>query len=178
MKIDITKLLNGRVNALDFEYALDPKDSDCDVIMPEDITLTAPIAVSGMVKDQNGYMSLTCDVTVKYRTTCDRCLDDIEGTLEFDLEKTVSVSEPPEGYDDDPIYDEVLFVEESAIDLDPSVIEEATLRLPIYHLCSDDCPGLCPRCGKKLRDGDCGCSEKKEIDPRLKILQKLLDNSD
>ena len=178
MKIDITTILNGRTPSLDFEYDLDALSAQSEVILPEDVTLPSPIRVAGTVKDQNGYMSLVCGVTVRYKTLCDRCLDEIDGTLEFELEKTVSTSEPPENFGDDPTYDEVVFVSESAIDLDPAVIEETVLRLPPYHLCSEDCPGLCPKCGKRLKDGPCACSDEKEIDPRLKILQKLLDNFD
>ena len=41
-------------------------------------------------------------------------------------------------------------------------------------LCSEDCKGLCPRCGANLNDGPCGC--KREVDPRLAVLAKLLEN--
>ena len=41
------------------------------------------------------------------------------------------------------------------------------------HLCSEDCKGLCPTCGKDLNEGPCGCG--KEVDPRLAVLAKLLD---
>jgi len=45
---------------------------------------------------------------------------------------------------------------------------------PMRLLCSEDCRGLCDKCGKPRRLGDCGCN-KKEIDPRLAILQKWVD---
>ncbi len=178
MKVDITTILNKRADKLEFDYELDPADVKCNIIFPDDIAVVPPIRVSGCIKDQNNCMSLSCSVRVNYRTQCDRCLDEIEDELCFDFEKTVSESEPPEGYEDDPDYDEMIFVSESSVDLDCAVIEETALRLPPYHLCSEDCPGLCPKCGKKLSEGDCGCSSEKEIDPRLKILQKLLDNFD
>ena len=40
----------------------------------------------------------------------------------------------------------------------------------------EECAGLCPKCGKNLNFGPCDCPKKKEIDPRLAILQKLLEN--
>ncbi len=43
-------------------------------------------------------------------------------------------------------------------------------------LCKEDCKGLCPTCGKDLNEGPCGC--KKELDPRLAVLAKLLDKKD
>ena len=33
--------------------------------------------------------------------------------------------------------------------------------------------GLCPKCGKNLNTGDCGC-DKRDIDPRLEALKSLL----
>ena len=33
---------------------------------------------------------------------------------------------------------------------------------------------LCPKCGKNLNEGPCGC-DLRQIDPRLAVLQKLLD---
>ena len=178
MKVDITALMNKRTDKLDFGYELDPYAVECDIILPEDVSIPSPVFVSGCVKDQNNCMSLACTVRVNYKTQCDRCLDEIDGELCFEFEKTVSESQPPEGFEDDPSYDDIVFVNESSVDIDAAVVEEIALRLPPYHLCSEDCPGLCPKCGKKLSEGDCGCSAKKEIDPRLKILQKLLDNFD
>jgi uncharacterized protein len=49
------------------------------------------------------------------------------------------------------------------------------LELPFRHLCRENCRGLCQVCGKKLSDEHPGCEIKKEIDPRLAILQKLLE---
>ncbi len=178
MKIDVTTLMNKRAPSIDFEYDLDVPAVECDVILPDDVTLYKPCRVAGRVKDQNNCMSLSCRVEAPYRTFCDRCLDEIEDTLTFEIEKTVSALDAPEGFEDDPVYDDVVFVSESALDVDAAIVEEIALRLPPYHLCREDCPGLCPKCGRRLADGPCGCENKKEIDPRLKKLQKLLDNFD
>ncbi|MBQ2547130.1 MAG: DUF177 domain-containing protein, partial [Clostridia bacterium] len=49
------------------------------------------------------------------------------------------------------------------------------LAIPTFDLCEPDCPGLCPKCGKRLKDGDCGCREDKIVNPKFAILQTLLD---
>jgi uncharacterized protein len=51
------------------------------------------------------------------------------------------------------------------------------LSLPIKRLCSEQCPGLCGICGKKLSEGECGC-EIENVDPRLEILRTLLDREE
>ena len=47
------------------------------------------------------------------------------------------------------------------------------LNMDTKSLCRDDCKGLCPRCGKDLNEGPCQC--RSEIDPRLAVLEQLLD---
>ena len=51
------------------------------------------------------------------------------------------------------------------------------LDFPTRVLCSEDCKGLCHKCGKDLNEGDCGCDHR-EIDPRFAVLQQLLDQAD
>lgn len=172
MKIDISALLSGRVRKLDFEYPLSPGDEFC--ALPDDIRLTAPVAVQGSVRDQNGVMALDAHIRAEYETDCARCLDTVQGCVEFDFTRLVTENAPA----DDDGDEDIVCISEGGVNVDDQIIEELSLEFPTIHLCRDDCPGLCPTCGKRLADGDCGCREKKEIDPRLKVLQKLLENSD
>ena len=63
------------------------------------------------------------------------------------------------------------------LELDDLVLSDILLELPLKYLCSDDCKGLCERCGKNLNEGECDCKGK-EIDPRLAVLQKWVDKSE
>jgi uncharacterized protein len=58
------------------------------------------------------------------------------------------------------------------IDLTPFIREQMLLALPTRPLCSDDCRGLCPRCGANRNERDCGCREDM-FDPRLSVLRSL-----
>jgi uncharacterized protein len=71
--------------------------------------------------------------------------------------------------------DEYAIVQNGKLDLDEELREVLILEMPMRFLCSEDCPGLCPKCGKPKRDGSCNCSEK-EIDPRWAKLAKLRDS--
>ncbi|MBE6562969.1 MAG: DUF177 domain-containing protein [Ruminococcaceae bacterium] len=176
MKIDMTTLLNGRCSSLSFEYDFEPKDTESDIILPEHIDLTSPVHVAGTITDKNNCMFLEADVTVKYHVLCDRCLDDMEETVTFPFERMISANSAKAAPTEDDEDLDILYVNESGVDIDGVLIEEISLELPFYHLCSEDCKGLCQKCGKNLNLGPCDCEDKKEIDPRLKILQKLLDN--
>jgi len=54
------------------------------------------------------------------------------------------------------------------IDLRPAVREELLLAVPQWVVCREDCRGLCPRCGKDLNAGPCGCPPAG--DPRWQAL--------
>jgi uncharacterized protein len=49
------------------------------------------------------------------------------------------------------------------VDLRPAVREELVLSVPRYVVCREDCRGLCPRCGKDLNAGPCGCAPTPDL---------------
>lgn len=70
--------------------------------------------------------------------------------------------------------DEILLLEDGKVDVGELAREAFILDMDTKTLCSEDCKGLCPRCGADLNLGPCSC--KKEVDPRLAVLAKLLEN--
>lgn len=64
------------------------------------------------------------------------------------------------------------YVENGEIDLGEVVREQILLDLPEQVYCSDDCKGLCPKCGSNLNLIDCNCNFN-EIDPRWAALKGL-----
>jgi uncharacterized protein len=58
------------------------------------------------------------------------------------------------------------------VDLSPLLREEMMLSLPTRPLCRDDCPGLCPQCGRNRSTGSCECADE-WLDPRLAPLRAL-----
>ena len=101
---------------------------------------------------------------------CDRCLKPTEVPVCFSVDTLIRLEDLT-----DPDGEPVDCVEGNTLDTDLLLEPEILTNLPMKVLCREDCKGLCPRCGKPLSEGDCGCP-KKEIDPRLAVLKKLLDN--
>lgn len=173
MKLDLSALLNKREKALDFAFTVNPALVDDAAELPEDIALPEGVSAEGRVCDCDGYFTLKATVRAAYETVCDRCLAPICRTLEFPISRiVVSSSADVEklGADED----DVLYVRDGGVCFDRELIEELCLELPVYHLCEEDCPGLCHVCGQRL-DGSCKCKTEKEIDPRLESFQKLLE---
>ena len=81
-------------------------------------------------------------------TACDRCLADLE--LDMDLDETYYLF--PENTPDVDY-----FYSGDEIELDDYVRETLVMNMPGKVLCSEDCKGLCSKCGADLNLGDCGC---------------------
>ena len=72
--------------------------------------------------------------------------------------------------------DEIVLLENGEVDVGELARTAFILGMDTKTLCSEDCKGLCSRCGANLNLGPCSC--EKEIDPRLAVLAKLLENND
>jgi len=58
------------------------------------------------------------------------------------------------------------------IDMADIVREQILLAIPEQLLCSEDCRGLCPKCGENRNLIDCNCADD-DIDPRWAALKNL-----
>ena len=137
-----------------------------------DIEPTQDVQMEGKITNTAGYIKLEAVVSLHYRTSCARCAEPLERTLEVPVEKDIALRSQLQ--DDDT--DDYIVIDTPMIDLEPIAIEELYLGMPMRDLCSDDCRGLCPKCGKNLNEGTCSCPER-EPDPRLAILSKWSDKN-
>ena len=167
MVIDLNPMLRGEVNSIDVDFVLTPE------IIP-DVSFTEGARVYGKITNSAGYMRLTLKADLPYVGECARCLDTVHGVFSLDFERTVVTEGMVSEEKLEESVDEYIVLDDGKLILDDAVREELLIDFPKKLLCSDDCEGLCPKCGKPKREGDCGCVLK-EIDPRLEVLKKLLD---
>jgi uncharacterized protein len=130
---------------LTFEIA-DPARAGIDLRVPVDGQIRARFDVQRL----GGEIRVSGSVAAGLRLECSRCLAPF--VLPVDAEVGVS------------------FAPRSA-DLRGVIAEQIHLALPLKPLCSEDCRGICPRCGKEAA-GDCGCAPA-GADPRWEALKKL-----
>lgn len=146
------------------EYEMDLSGLELDGVKP----FCAPVKVRAAFHGFTGSVELSVDLLYTLEMPCDRCGE----TTRRECPRTFShvlVRELSSEQDDDAF----VAVPEERLDLDELLREDILLDLPSKFLCSPDCKGLCPRCGKNLNEGPCGC-DSREIDPRLEILKSLL----
>ena len=170
MVVDVAPLLHGEVSRIEIEYTLSPEQMD-------GIRFDSDARVVGCMTDNAGYMRLTLKAELNYHGECARCLAPVDGVFSLDFERTVTVEGTLTEEQLDEMSDEYVVLSGSELDVDEPLREELLLGFPTRLLCSEECLGLCPRCGKPKREGDCGCSDR-EIDPRLAVLKTFFDNDD
>ena len=108
----------------------------------------------------------------KVKFECDRCGTDFKSRLKSDYTMVYLMNEQPA--ETESINVNYLSRDADNIDISNDVREFALLSVPMKRLCSEDCKGLCYKCGKDMNTEQCICKEA-EIDPRWKPLMNLKD---
>ena len=164
MLFDVRSILHTPGKRLVFQLELDLTDVDFSGQYP----VSEPVAVEGDVKNTAGVLELNLTARTVLDAVCDRC------GKEFRQEKEVLYScvLAEEVQNEDNI--DIVLLEGGMVDVEDLARTAFILEMDTKTLCSEDCKGLCHRCGADLNLGPCSC--KKEVDPRLAALAKLLEN--
>ena len=130
--------------------------------------IVRPVLAQGRVVNHAGALVLNGTARSELDLVCDRC------GKEFSREKVVPLdmllADTLEQEDSE---DEIFLLDGNELDLDELVTTAFVLAMDTKNLCSEDCKGLCAKCGADLNLGPCGC--RPEVDPRLAALAQLLD---
>ncbi len=95
---------------------------------------------------------------------CDRCLEPFSYPLDYPFRLFLASAGSDSGESEVALSEEDLytsFFNGNEVDLDDIVREQIYLSLPMKTLCSEDCPGLCPKCGANLKEASCECDKSK-----------------
>jgi uncharacterized protein len=167
MQFSIRSILNTPGKRLPFQFTMDLSGVDFDGRCP----VQEPVTVEGEARNTAGMLELSLRAWSMLDCVCDRC------AKAFRREKEVSYSCLLAEEKQDEENDEIVLLEQGEfVDVEDLARTAFILGMDTKTLCSEDCKGLCPRCGADLNLGPCSC--KKEADPRMAVLAKLLENSD
>ena len=170
MFIDVSALLRGEVNRINIDFTLSPEPV-------EGVNFPEGAHVTGTLTDNAGFMRLSLSAEIPYLSECARCLAPVAGKAEIAFARTAVTEGTLTERQLEENVDEYVVIKDSFLDIDAELREEIALSFPYKILCSEDCLGLCPLCGRKLESDVCPCG-KKESDPRFDILKTLIDKKD
>ena len=165
MLLDLKKIIHQPGGVVPFETSLDLSQMEFGGSMP----LTEPIHAVGQVRNTAGVLVMTGELTTRLHGECDRCAKPFERDFAVSLEAVLVTELENEDYDDPWTFE----LDGDQADLDDILTTAVVLNMDSKLLCSEDCKGLCPKCGADLNLGPCDC--KPEVDPRLAVLQQFLN---
>ena len=93
---------------------------------------------------------------LEFELNCDRCLKPVATSVKLDFEREILA---PELITDDDIKEDQHFVTEYELDVEALLMEELQLSWPSKILCSEECKGICKKCGRNLNEGTCECDD-------------------
>ncbi|MGE4276724.1 MAG: DUF177 domain-containing protein [Lawsonibacter sp.] len=164
MRLDLRDIIHTPDARKTFQIQVDLSDLDFYGRKP----ITRPVLAEGSVTNHAGALVLEGTARSVLDLSCDRC------GKEFSREKVVKLDSLVAQELEDDENDEIILLEGTELDLDEVVTTVFVLAMDTKNLCSDDCKGLCAKCGANLNEEPCRC--KPEVDPRLAALAQLLDN--
>lgn len=161
MLLDIRKIFSGydpvQQRETDFDFSHEKLDG-YKVVQPVSFVVTVQL--------EGEAIRLTIEGKAIIETECARCLKALRLTVPVFREAFIRRDGTGAEEEDLP------YTPEGCLDLYELCFTELVLAVPPVLLCSEDCQGICPVCGKERSLG-CSCKTQ-DIDDRLAILSQLL----
>jgi uncharacterized protein len=145
------------------ELTGDIRDLD---IGSEECVFDGPVRVVCRLIRDDDIQRVEGEVTASLSMDCSRCLEpvpvEVTGAFAIVIKRLPAgaASKAEKDDADESEDDHIIYVGhyDTTFDIGDYVREAVILSLPLKVLCSEDCKGLCPSCGKNLNEGECGCS--------------------
>ncbi len=166
MIIDISNTISTEDKTSEHEICLEAKDinvngTDCKVV-------SAPVFLLTLTNQAGVRLDMSADGEVVLSVPCDRCLEPVEITVSIMIDEQIAIEngaltgEKPD------------FVSGNTMDTEAAIMDSIFSEFPAKILCSEDCKGLCLKCGKNLNEGECGCDRFVQ-DPRMAAFNDLFN---
>ena len=151
-------------------------DIDCDIafddtkFMGDLFTFEKPLHVKGHIPNNSKSLELNAIVTGEMGVECARCRKPLSVPVNFDIEEVIMQDTGEDAAED------VILISDEKLDIYDIIANNFFMNVEGKYLCSDDCKGLCPKCGADLNVTQCDC-DADEIDPRWAKLAEIMKNS-
>ena len=165
MRLGLSQIIDRPGESVSYSAVVDLSDLQYGTCFP----VTEPVKAEGTVRNTAGVLVMKGEITTTIHGTCDRCASEFDRDVVIPIDAVLVTELANEENEDEWVFT----LEVDSADLDDIIRTIFVLNMDSKLLCSDDCKGLCCRCGKNLNDGPCSC--EKEIDPRLAALKQLLN---
>lgn len=171
MLLDLSELLSGNCRARTFRAKVEMEKfvssaGEFDIKSKSDPEIT--VTATG-----NRKFLVTGEGNVILDIPCGRCLEMVETPVDYMIERELDFNDGDEQSDER--LEEMSYIDGYHLDVDKLVYSEILINVPLRVLCSEECKGLCFKCGANLNKGECGC-DREQLDPRMSVIQDIFKN--
>ena len=110
----------------------------------------------------NKVLEITGTMELGAMIPCSRCLEDVKTMIHLDILRKIDMKLSEE--DRIKELDEDSYITGYTLDVEALFYDELLSNWPMRVVCSDDCKGICSKCGANLNKGECGC-DRTVLDP-------------
>lgn len=111
--------------------------------------------VKGVLENRAGVLFFRYTAECVTDLECDRCLASVAMKLCENFEHVVVTETATEQNDSD-----YLLTADAMLDVAEVAMTDLRLALPSKILCSEECLGICPRCGTNRNESHCSCGQE------------------
>lgn len=162
------------------ELCLDVEGQQCD-FPPEAGKLRAPIHFEAHVRKVGTEIIIEGRISTVVEMECSRCLKPhnqmVNETFDVSYRPKAEIDVLADELELDEADLDIYCYEGESISISDLLHDQLLLLLPVTPLCTPECAGLCPSCGKNLNKGPCGCATRAR-DSRFAVLEHLLPKSE
>jgi uncharacterized protein len=163
MLLDISKISGQKGGEIPFEF-----DEVLDDL--KEMGVMDSIKVSGSAVRVEEGVAVKGKGFFRAKLPCDRCLKPVDMDFSFDFDEVFSSKSSKSNGEKEGF----IINSRDNIDLDSLVKESVVSVIPMKVVCSDNCKGLCPTCGKNLNFETCEC-DNSYINPKFESLRSLFN---
>src|SRR5699024_9751279 len=115
-----------------------------------DIRVEKPVHIRGSIYATEDGVYLSSNLTYEYIENCARCLTEFSEEIETVLSAKIIENANQQNEDDD---DEIIIDYDKRsedLKIEDAIDLAILLSIPMKSVCSEECEGLCAKCGKNL----------------------------
>ncbi len=164
MFLSITEM---ELRKIRFDETLAPGKIDFSEECLEQATPLHAAGSAEVLEESDGEVRVKGSCSVEMAFQCDRCLASARLPVEaaFDLfYRPMSTIGRAEEVEIETSETEIGFYEDGGLELDDILREQVVLALPMQRVCSPNCKGICPVCGKNRNESACACPKDSGAD--------------
>ncbi len=164
-RLDLSPILHCPEGKVKTSFTLDLSNLDFFGEKP----IQNPVTIDATVENHGGALVLQGQASSLLQLCCDRCGESISTTKNVPLDSLVAQTL------EDQEHDEILLLEGTYLPLGEIATTAFILAMDTKTLCSDQCKGLCPRCGVNLNQKDCTCPQE-NTSPFVALASLLIED--